>query len=154
MPAKIVAIFSLTIMPLSAALWHSSHRNPAQHRLDVTMYKSLRIYLRDGICGLRLMSMPNKTSSRTSFHTTLTYDPTPNKTPLLIKSGMEGSNRVTWLVFPLWLSTALLTIAGAVPVIRGPVLQQWRRWKGLCLTCGYDLRGNRSGRCPECGTLF
>ncbi|MCG3137381.1 MAG: hypothetical protein HJJLKODD_01225 [Phycisphaerae bacterium] len=21
-----------------------------------------------------------------------------------------------------------------------------------CLTCGYDLTGNASGRCPECGT--
>jgi hypothetical protein len=23
----------------------------------------------------------------------------------------------------------------------------------LCVTCGYDLRGNVSGACPECGTL-
>lgn len=22
----------------------------------------------------------------------------------------------------------------------------------ICLTCGYDLTGNTSGRCPECGT--
>ena len=26
---------------------------------------------------------------------------------------------------------------------------RWRR--GLCLACGYDLRGNVSGHCPECG---
>lgn len=27
--------------------------------------------------------------------------------------------------------------------------------RGLCPRCGYDLRGSlRSGRCPECGTLF
>ncbi|MFH0980875.1 MAG: RDD family protein [Planctomycetota bacterium] len=24
----------------------------------------------------------------------------------------------------------------------------------LCLSCGYDLTGNLSGRCPECGTLI
>lgn len=24
----------------------------------------------------------------------------------------------------------------------------------LCLTCGYDMRGNSSGRCPECGNDF
>ena len=29
---------------------------------------------------------------------------------------------------------------------------RWRR-TGLCLRCGYDLRGSTdSGRCPECGT--
>ena len=26
-----------------------------------------------------------------------------------------------------------------------------RRLRGLCLHCGYDLRGNVSGICPECG---
>jgi hypothetical protein len=30
---------------------------------------------------------------------------------------------------------------------RGP-----RRRAGRCLTCGYSLRGNVSGVCPECGT--
>ena len=24
----------------------------------------------------------------------------------------------------------------------------------VCLTCGYDLRGSTSGRCPECGQSF
>jgi hypothetical protein len=28
-----------------------------------------------------------------------------------------------------------------------------RRRRGLCLSCGYDLRGNISGRCPECGAI-
>lgn len=28
----------------------------------------------------------------------------------------------------------------------------WR--KGCCLKCGYDLTGNISGRCPECGTMI
>ncbi len=26
-----------------------------------------------------------------------------------------------------------------------------RRVRGLCLTCGYNLEGNVSGDCPECG---
>ncbi|MDB5330373.1 MAG: hypothetical protein JWP03_1524 [Phycisphaerales bacterium] len=26
-----------------------------------------------------------------------------------------------------------------------------RKLNGLCLTCGYDLTGNVSGTCPECG---
>lgn len=27
-----------------------------------------------------------------------------------------------------------------------------RRRRGLCVTCAYDLTGNTSGTCPECGT--
>jgi hypothetical protein len=30
-------------------------------------------------------------------------------------------------------------------------LRRERRAKGLCVRCGYDLRGNVSGVCPECG---
>jgi len=35
----------------------------------------------------------------------------------------------------------------------------WDRYRvfaraGLCVRCGYDLRGTPSGRCPECGTGF
>ena len=45
----------------------------------------------------------------------------------------------------------------------GLVMLAWFRWdrpfeirqeckaKGLCVTCGYDLTGNVSGVCPECG---
>ena len=27
------------------------------------------------------------------------------------------------------------------------------RGQFVCMRCGYDLRGNESGRCPECGLL-
>lgn len=47
------------------------------------------------------------------------------------------------------------------PFLFGSVLVLWghrqsvrgsRRIRGQCLNCGYDLRGNTSGICPECGT--
>ena len=50
----------------------------------------------------------------------------------------------------------LVILLGVYPVwvfLRGPV----RRWKlareGKCVECGYDLRGNVSGVCPECGKV-
>jgi hypothetical protein len=29
--------------------------------------------------------------------------------------------------------------------------RRWRRRRGRCEQCGYDLTGNKSGVCPECG---
>jgi len=54
-----------------------------------------------------------------------------------------------YLIMPLWLPFA---------VFAGPTLILWfldrrRRFpRGHCQKCGYDLTGNVSGRCPECGT--
>ena len=56
-----------------------------------------------------------------------------------------------WLDFrlPFILYAAYPTIA----FVRGPV-RRWRRGrKGHCLKCGYDLTGNVSGVCPECGEV-
>jgi hypothetical protein len=35
---------------------------------------------------------------------------------------------------------------------RFSALQDERRSRGLCPSCGYDLTGNVSGTCPECGS--
>ena len=44
---------------------------------------------------------------------------------------------------------------GAVATLHGRMAYYWLRWRVLDLTCcrhcGYNLTGNRSGRCPECG---
>jgi hypothetical protein len=40
----------------------------------------------------------------------------------------------------------------ALAFIRGPLRRRRRPRKGLCIKCGYDLTGNESGICPECGT--
>jgi hypothetical protein len=50
---------------------------------------------------------------------------------------------------------AIGCILGAYPAIsfvRGPLSRRSRRRRGLCLKCGYNLAGNTSGVCPECGT--
>lgn len=42
----------------------------------------------------------------------------------------------------------------AIPVVREwhSIVRRNRGHEGLCPNCGYDLRGNTSGRCPECGS--
>lgn len=140
------------MLPLSVALWHKSHHNPEAYRFDATLYKSLRVYLRDGACKLQLLSMPTKTAGKSEFQGLLNYDPFP--ATLVLSSVRKGPYRITRLAFPLWLSTGLLLLLVMFPVVRGPCRLWWRQWHGLCLECGYDLRYNRSGRCPECGTRF
>lgn len=54
------------------------------------------------------------------------------------------------ITVPWWLVAGILV---SVPSFR---LARWaKRWRrlrrGLCVTCGYDLRAT-PGRCPECGT--
>ena len=53
--------------------------------------------------------------------------------------------------FPLWVPVVLLAgLAWALWfAFERPI--DLRRAKGLCLHCGYDLTGNVSGVCPECG---
>ena len=52
---------------------------------------------------------------------------------------------------PLW----VLVGAFAIPMylaIRPETKARSRRRRGLCVRCAYDLTGNKSGVCPECGT--
>ena len=47
---------------------------------------------------------------------------------------------------------APITAYGLLTYWLGPVHREYRRRKkGLCIKCGYDLTGNVSGVCPECG---
>lgn len=61
-----------------------------------------------------------------------------------------GDTRLQMCV-PLWVPTLLFSILPATALISHR-LQRRRGAHGLCTQCGYDLRGNVSGRCPECGT--
>lgn len=56
------------------------------------------------------------------------------------------------IILPLWLPVLLF---GAIPValVTGrSALRRHRLTKGLCLACGYDLRGSTAA-CPECGQM-
>ena len=48
----------------------------------------------------------------------------------------------------------LLSAIAVGLLLTGP-FREWRRdqraQQGLCRDCGYDLTGNVSGKCPECG---
>ena len=51
------------------------------------------------------------------------------------------------VVFPLWIPLLIVIVPTAILWHRDP----GRVLPGHCRKCGYDLTGNVSGRCPECG---
>jgi len=67
------------------------------------------------------------------------------------RSQWRGTAYDGWhFAFPLWLPAMLLAIPPAAAV--GRALRRRRpEGRGLCRHCGYDLTGNVSGVCPECG---
>ncbi|UCE58112.1 MAG: hypothetical protein JSU63_11765 [Phycisphaerales bacterium] len=64
------------------------------------------------------------------------------------------SNRLSQrkLTLPFWVPILVFATYPTIAFIRGPLLRRRRRRKGLCIVCGYDLTGNVSGVCSECGT--
>jgi len=76
--------------------------------------------------------------------------------------GISGSNRVYQIrgstnyeqtfSISLWLITLIFAIYPTIAFIHGPLRRYRRRRKGLCIHCGYNLTGNTTGICSECGT--
>lgn len=65
------------------------------------------------------------------------------------------SHRLFWVArVHLWLLFVLFAAYPAIAFIRGPLRRYRRRSRGLCLRCGYSLRGLTEPRCPECSTDF
>ncbi len=61
-------------------------------------------------------------------------------------------SRTYVLSFPTWAPFVLFAAYPTIAFIRGPLRRHRRRRKGLCVACGYNLTGNVSGVCSECGT--
>lgn len=59
-----------------------------------------------------------------------------------------AGHRAKIVFVPLWIPALVFGCAGGV------LLKHNRPYEGLCLHCGYNLRGLTSKRCPECGAPF
>ncbi len=62
----------------------------------------------------------------------------------------RNSATVSGVEVPMGFLFVLFASYPTIAFIRGPLRRRRRRKRGLCLTCGYDLRGSPE-RCPECG---
>ncbi len=52
---------------------------------------------------------------------------------------------------PPWSFLFLFGVYPTIALIHPPLRRYRRRKRGLCVRCGYNLTGNESGVCPECG---
>ncbi len=56
-----------------------------------------------------------------------------------------------YIEIPAWLPFTLFAAYPIFSIARGPLRRYRRRKRGWCIHCGYDLTGNVSGVCSECG---
>lgn len=80
-----------------------------------------------------------------------------NNPPLKYKMAVNGRGGGGTLIttdvrFLVWPPAIAFAIYPVLAFIRGPLRRYRRRRRGLCVRCGYNLTGNVSGICPECGT--
>ena len=72
----------------------------------------------------------------------------------VIKNGrIEAVGTRTWVMFPYRLFAGVFLVLPGVRWVVVPLVRRVRavRRRGGCVKCGYDLTGNVSGVCPECG---
>ncbi len=96
-----------------------------------------------GFVGGRLLFLQDGTVVSLECSKRVWYDSTLKKYKAQLDAKLD-----TRIVIPLW----LVAIPVGVPTVILFLISRRPRPRGLCQRCGYDLRGNESGRCPECGT--
>jgi len=70
---------------------------------------------------------------------------------MLVVGQLWVDGHVGWWAVPTLLALGIGLFKMTIVVDRSNT-QSRRRKSGKCVSCGYDLTGNVSGVCPECGT--
>jgi len=156
---SVVLAAALTLLALDAVSWvvpvEGDWGIGTRHFIDVRAYKGeLRLCygthfidnLRSGLAGTRDVL---ELWGVLTFRTTVTArNPTHLAAPA---PHLKWHRRINTLVLRLWVPIVLLSLYPLMITAHRLYVHRGRRLRRACIHCGYDLCGNTSGRCPECG---
>jgi hypothetical protein len=114
----------------------------------------LYLYIPDYTLAILVGIIIGLTAWRQWWQLSLVYSTTMVGFPYILDGFsylMPFGGRVVSIVVLLNMLIMPLVLGGAWALSRGPCRRAARIASGLCLKCGYDLTGNISGICPECG---
>ncbi len=141
---KTLTIVSLIGLLLSTGLWGLSYWNVSWQSF------SDNLFVRNGTLGYEYVWRTRADLIWGGFNG-LRTDIMPKFDSWTVPT-VRGEARMWSIQIPFWI--LVLSFGILFCFLDSPSrLSRRRRKLGLCLKCGYDLRGSKE-RCPECGTGF
>ena len=138
---KTLTILSLIGLLLSVGLWGVSHLATDYNAFDTNLIQGYLIVVdpRAGTSYSKGLFDPELGWYAVGLHN--------------LPDAWRSDSKVGWYIrIRLWIPSllfAIMTLWAVAPAYR----RRKRKKLGLCLKCGYDLRGSKD-RCPECGEEF
>jgi len=150
---KLAMILLCAVTAVTAGVWYLSLGAERQWKWQPTPQSSCALNVGRGelqVGARRWTAQPRK-----SIVTDLKEYGAPGLSVRMQEFGTRsapGVHETRWSVhLSLWVLTVPLLGVWLAYACAGPLRRRRRRRRGLCAVCGYDLTGNESGICPECG---
>jgi len=153
---RIFVIIFLSVGTLvTAGAWYCQLFAPVGGGLQVT--RSMRIAYAVFDCTIAAQVSWKGGIAPANPNMTATYyelPGTPITATVATMRHSDGSRVQLWIVrSPIWFPTVIVVASWvAFELVSRRNKRRSRKKRGLCVNCGYDLTGNESGVCPECGT--
>ena len=143
---KTLTILSLIGLLLSVGLWATSYHGETHKKLSKT--EGMDHFAVHGTLWLIMWTGGDRSGTDNAFG----YGTRRHAYIPWFESQTVGRMQSSFLILPLYLPVFIFAI---LPLLAVRLIHRRRkRMKlGLCLNCGYDLRGSKD-RCSECGSPF